>query len=79
MLMKTRSCKVLVPKYSKNKSAEDAFVPPLWEKREEKKKIVFFSIGEMEKICRLLSTRQHPKCACIKRLAGARHLSPAVL
>ena len=34
MTMGTRCCKVFFPNYSKNKSAEDTLVPPLWGKRE---------------------------------------------
>ena len=36
MTMETRCSKVFFPNYSKNKSAADTFVPPLWETRGKK-------------------------------------------
>ena len=41
---------------------------------------LFFAIGEGSRIfCRLFFTQQRPNVFCIRRLAGARHVSPAVL
>ena len=43
------------------------------------KKDLFFAIGEGSTILSPVFYTAAPKCVCIRRLAGARHLSPVVL
>ena len=47
----------------------------------EKKKVYFLSLDRDRDFCQKSSVFHSPaaKCFCIKRLAGARHVSPAVL
>ena len=40
---------------------------------------LFFAIGEGSRICIACFLHSRAKCVCIRRLAGARHLSPVVL
>ena len=43
------------------------------------KKGLFFAIGEGSRFFVACFYTAAPKCVCIRRLAGARHLSPVVL
>ena len=53
-------------------TASNALLPNL-------KKGLFFAIGEDREFLSPVFYTAAPKCVCIRRLAGARHLSPVVL